>query len=223
MGLYKKKSVSSRMQLLTWKPSHLLRLKNHGGSKTDIMRSFPPSKNAICDQPLLTITQNEKEFSPIPLSSHVVKSGYRKSPINIIFFDWRIQGLSLWRLILKGKRCHYPVLIAFSERNAKLPKQTPKCVNSRRVYHTICVNGSTKPPELPFIAYTAFSVWLQVKAADLGCSGLGMCELNQTQPRSQAVRLCDVKGCGDRRKAHLSSLGSHLTPSSRPKPSSERS
>lgn len=47
MGLCKKRSGSSRMQLFTWKPSHLLCLGNHGESKPDIMRSFPSSKNGM--------------------------------------------------------------------------------------------------------------------------------------------------------------------------------
>lgn len=144
MGLYKKKSVSSGMQLLTWKPSHLLALKNHGGSKTDVMRSFPPSKNAICDQPLLTITPNEKEFNPTSISSLVLKSAHRKRPINIIFLTGRSKVFH-YRDLFSGESgviIEYRWL--FSERNAELPKQTPECANSPGVYHTICINWSTK-------------------------------------------------------------------------------
>lgn len=128
MVLCKKRSGSSRMQLLTWKPSHLLRLGNHGESKPDIMRSFPSSKNGMCAQPLLIIRQNEKECNPTSISSYLVKSGYRKRPIRIyfiifFFFDWKIYVLSLRRHIFIGKWWY------FTWWTVKLLKQSSKLIN----------------------------------------------------------------------------------------------
>lgn len=125
MGLCKKRSGSSRMQLFTWKPSHLLCLGNHGESKPDIMRSFPSSKNGMYAQPLLIIRHNEKEFNPTSISSYLVKSGYGKRPMRIFFFffDWKIYVLSSRGHIFIGKWFSFTLWIA------KLSKQNTRLIN----------------------------------------------------------------------------------------------
>lgn len=97
--------------------------------------------------------------------------------------------------------------------------------NSQEVYQTVCVSWSIKKLELPFTdTCVAFSIWLQLRAGDLECSGLN--EKSPNPHRSPGLWACAMTSLaqteGTLTCAYRAPCGVCLTWSSKLKSSSKR-